>query len=137
MRWSIIRIIWLREMRDQLRDRRTLFMILGLPLLLYPILGAVVLQFAHGFSEEPSIIGVVTGSPPHKDFPPRTPPFAGRSLAGPLAWLSATPMPGADVAQWGGACTLSHVDHVILDYPLLISQGQITSLERRSPRNLG
>src|SRR5436309_3050550 len=27
MRWSIIRLIWLRELRDQLRDRRTVFMI--------------------------------------------------------------------------------------------------------------
>ena len=33
MRWSIIRTIWHRELRDQLRDRRTLLMILGLPLL--------------------------------------------------------------------------------------------------------
>ena len=46
MRWSIIRLIWLRELRDQLRDRRTLFMIVGLPLLLYPVLGFAVLQFA-------------------------------------------------------------------------------------------
>src|SRR5439155_172651 len=30
MRWSIIRLIWLRELRDQLRDRRTLFMIAGM-----------------------------------------------------------------------------------------------------------
>jgi len=27
MRWSIVRLIWLRELRDQLRDRRTVFMI--------------------------------------------------------------------------------------------------------------
>ena len=43
MRWSIIRLIWLRELRDQLRDRRTVFMIVGLPLLLYPLLGFAVL----------------------------------------------------------------------------------------------
>ena len=52
MRWSIIRTIWLREMRDQMRDRRTLFMILGLPLLLYPVLGLGVLQFAMSFTEK-------------------------------------------------------------------------------------
>ena len=52
MRWSIIRLIWLRELRDQLRDRRTLFMIAGLPLLLYPVLGFAVLQFAVGFVEQ-------------------------------------------------------------------------------------
>src|SRR5947209_216965 len=27
MRWTIVRLIWARELRDQLRDRRTLFMI--------------------------------------------------------------------------------------------------------------
>src|SRR5437868_1722686 len=27
MRWSIVRLIWHREFRDQLRDRRTVFMI--------------------------------------------------------------------------------------------------------------
>src|SRR5262249_9387773 len=27
MRWSMIRLIWFRELRDQLRDRRTVFMI--------------------------------------------------------------------------------------------------------------
>ena len=49
MRWSIIRLIWLRELRDQLRDRRTVFMIAVLPILLYPVLGFGVLQFAHAY----------------------------------------------------------------------------------------
>ncbi len=39
MRRSTILVIFRREVRDQLRDRRTLFMIFVLPLLLYPILG--------------------------------------------------------------------------------------------------
>ena len=34
-----VRLILFREIRDQLRDRRTLFMIFVLPLLLYPLLG--------------------------------------------------------------------------------------------------
>src|SRR5262245_6895962 len=38
MRWSIIRLIWFRELRDQLRDRRTVFMIVLLPIVLYPLL---------------------------------------------------------------------------------------------------
>ena len=59
MRWSIIRLIWLRDLRDQLRDRRTLFMIAGLPLLLYPVLGTAVLGLAMSFGEQPSVIGVV------------------------------------------------------------------------------
>lgn len=77
MRWSIIRLIWMRDLRDQLRDRRTLFMIAGLPLLLYPVLGAAVLGFALGFSEQPNVIGVVRPAGLPDDFPPREPPTAG------------------------------------------------------------
>ena len=39
MRWSNVLVIFRREVRDQVRDRRTLFMIFVLPILLYPILG--------------------------------------------------------------------------------------------------
>ncbi|MGC1272498.1 MAG: ABC transporter permease subunit/CPBP intramembrane protease, partial [Planctomycetaceae bacterium] len=39
MNWGNVRLIFLREVRDQLRDRRTLFMIAVLPVLLYPALG--------------------------------------------------------------------------------------------------
>lgn len=39
MSWKNVRLIFLREVRDQLRDRRTLFMVAILPLLLYPSLG--------------------------------------------------------------------------------------------------
>ncbi|HID76370.1 MAG TPA: CPBP family intramembrane metalloprotease [Planctomycetaceae bacterium] len=44
MKWSNVRWILAREVRDQLRDRRTLFMITVLPLLLYPLLGTVFFQ---------------------------------------------------------------------------------------------
>jgi sodium transport system permease protein len=71
MRWSIVRLIWFRELRDQLRDRRTLFMIAVLPLLLYPVLGFAVLQFAMGFQERQSVIGVVRGPLGSDDFPER------------------------------------------------------------------
>src|SRR5271157_3897722 len=114
MRWSIIRTIWFREMRDQLRDRRTLFMIVGLPLVLYPLLGFAVLQFAVGFTEKPSLIGVVTGSAQRKDFPPREPAQAGRSVIPVLSWLSATPVNG-DMAQWCGACALARASQLSLD----------------------
>jgi sodium transport system permease protein len=62
MRWSIIRLIFFRELRDQLRDRRTLFMIAVLPLVLYPILGTAVVQFAAGSGEKPSTLGIVGSS---------------------------------------------------------------------------
>lgn len=46
MRWRNIRLIYAREIRDQLRDRRTLFMIAVLPMLLYPLLGMSVFQIS-------------------------------------------------------------------------------------------
>lgn len=46
MNWRNVRLILLREVRDQLRDRRTLFMIAVLPLLLYPGLGVGTMQMA-------------------------------------------------------------------------------------------
>ena len=46
MNWRNIRLIYAREIRDQLRDRRTLFMIAVLPLLLYPLLGMSVFQLS-------------------------------------------------------------------------------------------
>src|SRR5438270_13988991 len=103
MRWSIIRLIWVRELRDQLRDRRTLFMIAGLPLLLYPVLGAAVLGFALGFSEHPNVIGVVRPAGFPDDFPPRDPPAAGRSVVPLVTWLSARalPAPAAPPARLG------------------------------------
>ena len=58
MRWSIIRVIWLRELRDQLRDRRTVFMIVVLPLLIYPLGGLGLMQFAGGFLQKQSVVGV-------------------------------------------------------------------------------
>ncbi|MCA9236777.1 MAG: CPBP family intramembrane metalloprotease [Planctomycetales bacterium] len=46
MQWSNIKLIYQREMRDQFRDRRTLFLIAVLPLLLYPLLGMSFFQLA-------------------------------------------------------------------------------------------
>ncbi len=52
MNWRNIRLIFQRELRDQLRDRRTLFMIAVLPLLLYPALGIGTVQMQLMFSEQ-------------------------------------------------------------------------------------
>jgi sodium transport system permease protein len=46
MQWKNVKLIYLREMRDQLRDRRTLFLIAVLPLLLYPLLGMSFFQLS-------------------------------------------------------------------------------------------
>jgi sodium transport system permease protein len=61
MRWSIIRLIWLREVRDQLRDRRTILMMAVLPLLLYPALGFGVIQFALSYAGKANVIGIYGG----------------------------------------------------------------------------
>ncbi len=52
MNWTNIKLIFLREVRDQLRDRRTLFMVAVLPLLLYPALGIGMVQMTVTFSEQ-------------------------------------------------------------------------------------
>src|SRR4051794_24155356 len=129
MRWSIIRLIWLRDLRDQLRDRRTLFMIAGLPLLLYPVLGAAVLGFALGFSERPNVIAVV--APPWPgDFPPRDPPWAGRGVVPRVTGLAATPLPGAVLA----AGVLTEASRQQFDYPALIEAGRIATRQAASAR---
>src|SRR5438067_2250115 len=58
MRWSIIRLIWLRELRDQLRDRRTVFMIAILPLVLYPVAGFGVVFLGPNFLGQENVVGV-------------------------------------------------------------------------------
>ena len=58
-RWGTVATIFRREVRDQVRDRRTLFMVFVLPLLLYPILGIGVLQLATAFESKPRVVVVV------------------------------------------------------------------------------
>ena len=59
MRWSNLFVIFRREVRDQVRDRRTLFMIFVLPILLYPILGYGIVQVAAAREKKPRIVVVV------------------------------------------------------------------------------
>lgn len=62
MTWTNIRLIVSREIRDQLRDRRTIFVIAILPLLLYPLLGMTFLQVAQFMKEHPTKIWVIGAS---------------------------------------------------------------------------
>src|SRR5439155_7828327 len=128
MRWSIIRLIWVRELRDQLRDRRTLFMIAGLPLLLYPILGFAVLQFAVGFVERPSTLGIVSPGG-LKDFPPRAP----AALAACLALSPAAP-PGAGLPPDYLAAAAALAYHPALSYPPLVRNGRLSTPETPPPQ---
>jgi sodium transport system permease protein len=59
MKWSNVKLIYARELRDQLRDRRTLFTVLVLPLLLYPLMGMALLQVSQFLREHPTRIWIV------------------------------------------------------------------------------
>ncbi|HET6882609.1 MAG TPA: ABC transporter permease, partial [Pirellulales bacterium] len=61
MNWSNVNLIFQREVRDQLRDRRTLFMIAVLPLLLYPLLGMSMFQVMQFVSEHSTKVLIVGG----------------------------------------------------------------------------
>ena len=58
-RLAVIWLIYLREMRDQLRDRRTLFTIAVLPIVLYPLVGTLLLQIAQFTQQHPTSICLV------------------------------------------------------------------------------
>ena len=69
MNWRNIKLIFLREVRDQLRDRRTLFMIAVLPILLYPLLGMSILQVAQFLREQPTNV-LILDLPQLPELPP-------------------------------------------------------------------
>jgi sodium transport system permease protein len=59
MSWRNVKLIYGREIRDQLRDRRTLFMIAVLPLLLYPLIGMSVFQLSQFLRKHESRVVVL------------------------------------------------------------------------------
>ena len=99
MKWSNIRLIFLRELRDQLRDRRTLFTIVVLPMLLYPLLGITIFQVSQFRREHPTQVWLIgSGSLP------TTPALLDRERF------------SADFASAGSADLIRlHVDHQIPD----------------------
>jgi sodium transport system permease protein len=59
MNWDNIKLIWQREMRDQLRDRRTLFVIGVLPLLIYPMMGIAFSRLSQFVRQNTATVAVV------------------------------------------------------------------------------
>ncbi|MEM1060991.1 MAG: ABC transporter permease subunit/CPBP intramembrane protease [Planctomycetota bacterium] len=59
MNWRDVRLIFDREIRDQLRDRRTLFMLAVLPLLLYPAIGVGMVQMLALLAEQPKTVVIL------------------------------------------------------------------------------
>ena len=68
MNWRNVTLIFRREVLDQLRDRRTLFMVAVLPMLLYPLMGIGTAQMTAMFTEQPRTV-VILGA---ADLPPTT-----------------------------------------------------------------
>jgi sodium transport system permease protein len=124
MRWSIIRLIWLRELRDQLRDRRTMLMVAVLPIVLYPVLGVAVVHFAVGLSERVSVIGIV-GS---ENLPPLKPTSAGLTPLPALGWLGVAEScpggPGLPLDPVLAASVLAQAWEGCQDYPPLLVDGR-------------
>jgi sodium transport system permease protein len=77
MRWSNLFFIFRREVRDQIRDRRTLFMIFVMPILLYPILGIGASQFSSLLEQKPLVV-VIIGA----EYLPVSPPLLNPSRDG-------------------------------------------------------
>ncbi len=59
MNWNNVKLIFAREMRDQLRDRRTLILIAVVPLLLYPLMGMSIFQLSQFLRHEAAKVQVV------------------------------------------------------------------------------
>lgn len=74
IRLSAVRLIFIREIRDQLRDRRTLFTILVLPMLLYPLIGSMLMQVTQ-FSRQPVMRVAVIGNESIGELPPLIEPI--------------------------------------------------------------
>jgi sodium transport system permease protein len=87
MRWSIIRLIWKRDLLDQLRDRRTVLMIAVLPLLLYPLAGFGLVSLAGGFGPGKQVVGVYGAD--------QLPPYAPEAAA---SWVALAPSAGPAAA---------------------------------------
>src|SRR5262245_4553873 len=107
MNWSTVRLIWFREVRDLFRDRRTVFIITMLPIILYPLLGLIGFHLTIGLAERPSVIGI-DGM---EHLPPLKGTSAGRNPVPVVAWLSLTPggpaAPGVGVDRIAGAAALA------------------------------
>lgn len=118
--WRVVRLVWMRELLDQARDRRTLFMVIALPVLLYPLLGLAVMQLALSYEEQPSVIGVVG----LENLPASTPRSAGTSPMPAVALLGRM---AADPAHAGLAAAFVlpaqlRLEQQLEDYPALFAK---------------
>ena len=59
MNFTNVKLILVREIRDQLRDRRTLFVIVAVPVMMYLLLGVGATQVALLFVDQPRTVVVL------------------------------------------------------------------------------
>ena len=59
MNWFNVKRLFVRELLSQLRDRRTLFTTVLLPVMIYPVLGLVMMQVAQFVTESKSNVVLV------------------------------------------------------------------------------
>jgi sodium transport system permease protein len=121
MQIQLVKVIFLKEMRDTLRDRRTLFVMVVLPLLLYPLLiigflEMTMLQMGRIEQKESRIV------------------ILGREEAGELGAVLDT-LPGAklmDSTDWRGRITQNELDAIISVPPGFsdsVANGRIASVD--------
>ena len=60
-KWKAVFLIYRREMIDQLRDRRTLFTVAILPIMLYPLLGMILFQVVRNSNKSIRSLSVFLG----------------------------------------------------------------------------
>lgn len=61
MDWNNVKLVFARDMRDQLRDRRTLILIAVVPVLLYPLMGMTIFQLSQFLRHDAAKVLVVGG----------------------------------------------------------------------------
>ncbi len=70
MKWTNVKQIFSRELRDQLRDRRTIFTVAIMPMLLYPLMGTAMLQVGQFMRKQPSRVWLI-----NEQYLPQHPPI--------------------------------------------------------------
>jgi sodium transport system permease protein len=77
MRLPVVRLIAAREIRDLLRDRRSVLLIVLTPLVLYPFFGLAGVVFAKTTAEQKTLVGIVGA----EQLPPTPPLLDGDTFA--------------------------------------------------------
>lgn len=123
MRWSIIRLITHRELRDLLRDRRTIFLVIVLPVVLYPGIGLAGMIMSFSIVDRTSVAGIpqIIADPPSQSREPGAP--APAVVANWFAFQPAAPVDGA--SRWTGTIALVRAAQQVCAYPPLVRESVI------------